>query len=135
MMREVGRVAAIWRYPVKSMAHESLASAEVTRQGVAGDRRWAFVQPGKVASNFPWLTIRELPTMNQYQPSIVDVDRPEASQTLVRTPAGEVLDVADPRLAAELGEGVTVIKQNRGAFDWLPLSLLSTSSVASLGDL
>jgi uncharacterized protein YcbX len=135
MSREVGRVMALWRYPVKSMAEESLESVDVTWHGLAGDRRWAFVQPGHLASNFPWLTIRELPTMNQYRPTIVDPDRPEASQTLVRTPAGQVLDVADPALAAELGDGVTLIKQNRGVFDALPLSLLSTSSVASLGDL
>jgi uncharacterized protein len=135
MSRQVGRVKAIWRYPVKSMAEESLAAVDVSWQGLAGDRRWAFVQPGQLASNFPWLTIRELPTMNQYRPSIDDVDRPEAAQTLVRTPAGQLLDVADPQLAAQLGAGVTVIRQNRGVFDWLPLSLLSTSSLASLGSL
>src|SRR5262245_31166085 len=28
----------IWRYPVKSMAGEALAAAELTRAGVAGDR-------------------------------------------------------------------------------------------------
>jgi uncharacterized protein YcbX len=135
MAREVGRVTALWRYPVKSMAEESLGSADVTWQGLAGDRRWAFIQAGHSASNFPWLTIRELPTMNQYRPRMVDPDRPEASQTLVRTPTGELLDVADPVLARELGEGVSVIKQNRGVFDWLPLSLLTTRSVFSLEDL
>jgi uncharacterized protein YcbX len=135
MLRDVGRLTAIYRYPVKSMAEESLASADVGWQGVAGDRRWAFVRPGHQASNFPWLTIRELPTMNQYRPLIVDADRPEAAQTVVRTPSGQLLDVADPGLAAELGAGVTVIRQNRGVFDWLPLSLLSTSSLVSLGAL
>ena len=135
MSREVGRVKAIWRYPVKSMAEESLTSADVTWRGVNGDRRWAFIQPGKLDSNFPWLTIRELPAMNQYRPSFVDADRPESSQTLVRTPAGEVVDVTDPRLIAELGEGVTLIRQNRGVFDASPLTLLSTSSLGSLSDM
>jgi uncharacterized protein YcbX len=32
------RVAEIWRYPVKSLAGERLAQAEVTRNGIAGDR-------------------------------------------------------------------------------------------------
>src|SRR4051812_48857414 len=135
MSQEVGRVAAIYRYPVKSMAEESLASADVTWRGIAGDRRWAFIQPGHLDSNFPWLTIRELPVMNQYRPSFADAGRPESSQTLVRTPAGEVIDVTDPRLRAELGDGVTLIRQNRGVFDASPLSLLSTSSLASLADL
>jgi hypothetical protein len=39
----VGRVAVVRRYPVKSMAAEVVASAEVSWLGVAGDRRWGFV--------------------------------------------------------------------------------------------
>jgi MOSC domain-containing protein len=31
-------VAAIWRYPVKSMAGERLSRAEITSAGLAGDR-------------------------------------------------------------------------------------------------
>ena len=37
-MSVVGHVAALWRYPVKSMAGETLDSAELTEDGVAGDR-------------------------------------------------------------------------------------------------
>ena len=46
------RVAALWRYPVKSMQGEELSSAEVTELGLLGDRRFAVVDPatGKVAS-------------------------------------------------------------------------------------
>jgi len=132
MSSEVGTVTALWRYPVKSMAEESLTAADVSWNGLAGDRRWAFVRPGHATSNFPWLTIRELPTMNQYRPTLTDPDRPEASATVVRTPYGEDLDVADPVLARQLGDGVTVMKQNRGIFDWLPLTLLTTRSVGSL---
>src|SRR4051794_8227570 len=40
--REVGRVAALWRYPVKSMAAEPLESVDVAWHGLVGDRRWAF---------------------------------------------------------------------------------------------
>jgi len=43
--------------------------------------------------------------------------------------------VADPPLAAELGPGVRVIKQNRGVFDTMPLSLLTTQTLAGLGRL
>jgi uncharacterized protein YcbX len=35
------RVAALWRYPVKSVQGEPLAVAELTATGIAGDRRWA----------------------------------------------------------------------------------------------
>jgi uncharacterized protein len=132
---EVGRVVALWRYPVKSMAAERLEQAEVSWHGLAGDRRWAFVREGLVRSGFPWLTIRERPAMGLYRPSFAEPGRPDASRTVVRTPAGKELDVVDPALAAELGDGVRVIKQDRGVFDTMPLSLITTRAVAGVGAL
>ena len=134
-MTVVGHVAALWRYPVKSMAGEELDGVEVSWHGLAGDRRWAFIRDGQVRSGFPWLTIRERPELAHYRPRFAEPDRPNASPTLVRTPAGGELDVADPALAAELGPGVRVIKQDRGVFDTMPLSLLTTQTLASLGRL
>jgi uncharacterized protein len=134
-MPELGRVAALWRYPVKSMAGESLDSIEVSWHGFAGDRRWAFVQAGLERSDFPWLTIRERSDMWRYQPAFADPDSPDKSRTLVRTPDGRELDVVDPALAAELAEGAQVIKQNRGVFDTSPLSLTTAQSVAAVGSL
>lgn len=134
-MTVVGRVVALWRYPVKSMAAEALDGVEVSWHGLAGDRRWAFIRDGQVRSGFPWLTIRERPELAHYRPRFAEPDRPDASVTLVRTPSGGELDVADPALAAELGPGVRVIKQNRGVFDTMPLSLLTTQSLAGLGRL
>jgi uncharacterized protein len=135
VMTVVGRVAGVWRYPVKSMAAEELDQAEVSWHGLAGDRRWAFIRDGQVRSGFPWLTIRERPELAHYRPRFAEPDRPDASLTLVRTPSGGDLDVASPALAAELGPGVRVIKQNRGVFDTMPLSLLSTQTLAGLGRL
>jgi uncharacterized protein YcbX len=134
-MTELGRVAALWRYPVKSMAAEALDEVNVSWHGLAGDRRWAFVQDGLERSGFPWLTIRERSDMWQYRPSFADPARPDASRTLVRTPRGRELEVVDPALAAELGPGARVIKQNRGVFDVSPLSLTTTQSVAAIGEL
>ena len=134
-MSEVGRVAALWRYPVKSMAAEPLEEVEVSWHGLAGDRRWAFVRGGVERSGFPWMTIRERAEMGHYRPSFADPSRPNDSRTVVRTPTGDELAVVDPALAAELGDGVRVIKQNRGVFDAMPLSLISTQSVAALGAL
>jgi uncharacterized protein YcbX len=131
----VGRVLAVWRYPVKSMAPEALESVEVGWHGLAGDRRWAFIRGDVPRSGFPWLTIREQVSMLRHVPRFVDAARPDASRVVVRTPAGEELDVADPALAASLGEGVRVIKQDRGVFDTMPLSLLTAQAVAGLGDL
>jgi uncharacterized protein len=134
-MTVVGHVAALSRYPVKSMAPEELHAVEVSWHGLAGDRRWAFIRDGEARSAFPWLTIRDQPEMAHYRPRFTEPDRPNASPTLVRTPSGAELDVADPALAAELGPGVRVIKQKRGVFDEMPLSLLTTQTLAGLGRL
>jgi len=134
-MTVVGRVAALWRYPVKSMMAEELDSVDVSWHGLIGDRRWAFIRDGQVRSGFPWLTMRERPELAHYRPRFAEPDRPNASATLVRTPTDAEHDVVDPALAAELGPGVRVIKQDRGVFDTMPLSLLTTQTVAGLGEL
>ena len=134
-MTVVGRVAALWRYPVKSMAAEELDGAEVSWHGLAGDRRWAFIRGGQVRSGFPWLTIRDRPELAHYRPRFAEPGRPNASPVLVRTPSGGELDVADPALAAKLGPGVRVIKQDRGVFDTMPLSLLTAQALAGLSRL
>jgi hypothetical protein len=41
-----GAVAALWRYPVKSMLGEELATAQVIERGIAGDRTRALVDAG-----------------------------------------------------------------------------------------
>jgi hypothetical protein len=126
----------MWRYPVKSMAAEPLSEVDVSWHGFAGDRRWAFVRDGVPQSGFPWLTLRERGNMSHYLPSFVDPTQPDRSSTIVRTPAGVVYDVTDPALATELcPEGARVIKQNRGVFDTFPLSLVTTQTIARLGEM
>ena len=72
--QEVGRVVALWRYPVKSMGAEALERADVSWHGVAGDRRWAFVREGLERSGFPWLTIRENAEMGNYRTSFAELN-------------------------------------------------------------
>lgn len=52
----VGRVAQIWRYPVKSMAGEPLESSPVGSSGLAGDRGWALRDDtaGEIRSARQW---------------------------------------------------------------------------------
>lgn len=130
---EVGRVAAVLRYPVKSMAPDAVPSAEVSWHGVAGDRRWGFVRERVEGSGFPWLTIRERPDMVRYRPRFGDPERPNLSPVVVTAPTGAEFDVTDPALAAELGGGVRALKLDRGTFDTLPLSLITSQSVGGLG--
>lgn len=133
--RPVGRVAGLWRYPVKSMAAEPLEAAEVSWHGLAGDRRWAFVRDGLGRSGFPYLTIRERPAMWHYRPELVDPSRPDRSPAVVHTPAGRALAVDDPALVEELGGRARLLKLDRGLFDVAPLSLITTRTIAGLGGL
>jgi uncharacterized protein YcbX len=118
------------------MAAEPLSEAEVSWHGLAGDRRWAFIRDGVTQSGFPWLTLRERADMSHYLPSFADPAKPNESPVVVQTPSGAIYDVMDAALAAELyPRGARVIKQDRGIFDTFPLSLITTGSIAALGEL
>ena len=133
--RRVGRVAGLWRYPVKSMGAEPLVAGDVSWHGLAGDRRWAFIKEGVVQSGFSWFTLRDRGNLAHYRPSFVEPDRPDKSATMVQSPSGAVYDVADPALGAELSPGgLRVIRQDRGVFDTFPLSLITTQTIAGIGE-
>jgi uncharacterized protein YcbX len=131
----VGRVVAILRYPVKSMAAEPVEEVDVSWHGLSGDRRWAFVRPDLPSNGFPWLTLRQRNDLNDYHPRWTDPACPDTSAVTVRTPAGAELEVTAPALAAELAAGARVMKLDRGTFDTLPLSLVTTQTVDGLGAL
>ena len=132
----VGRVVGLWRYPVKSMGAEALDKVDVSWHGLEGDRRWAFIRNNSVRSGFPWFTLRQRNDMNMYVPSFTDPSKADTSKTVVQTPSGDILDVDDPALGLALcPEGARVIKQSRGVFDTFPLSLITTQTIARLGEM
>jgi uncharacterized protein len=67
---ELGRISAIFRYPVKSMAGELLEVARLSC-GIEGDRRLAFRRLTD-KSGFPWLTASKLPELLLYKPFGLD---------------------------------------------------------------
>src|SRR2546430_13005420 len=90
----LGTVTVLRRYPVKSMLGEDLDAAEVSRSGLARDRRLAVVsrRTGKVASaKYPRLW-RGMLTLS---PQALDDATPR-----VTPPRGETLSSPDPRLRA-----------------------------------
>lgn len=121
----VGRVVALHRYPVKSMAGQALECADVSWHGLEHDRRWGFVREGRERDGFPWLTLRQRPDLVLHRPRLVD------RTVVVRTPAGREHDVADPALAELLG--ARPMKLDRGTFDSAPVSLLTVQSAAAVG--
>jgi len=96
-MTNLGTIAHIARYPVKSMRGEELESTAVGFQGLPLDRSFAFVQEG-VHTPFPWLTGRECPQLLQCTP-IVGEGRWTAAGA--RSPAGE-LEMGSAEFAALL---------------------------------
>src|SRR3954447_11210859 len=133
---QLGTVSAIYRYPVKAMAAERLEQAQIGWHGVAGDRRYAFVQSDD-ASDFPWLTIRQLPALTRYRPR--SADPPESGAPIVVTPDGRELTLSSPELAAELaaahGGPVHLHRSSRGLFDAFAVSITSMQTAASVGAL
>lgn len=131
-MTKVGTIASAWRYPVKSMAGERLATAPVTLQGVQADRMYAFVQ-AESASPFPWLTGRELPSLMLHEPVWGGGDRPQLS---VRTPGGAEHPIGSDELRAALehasGRPAYLLPNYRGSFDVAAITLMSTASVAHI---
>lgn len=125
-MTEIGRVRAIYRYPVKSMAGEAMSSAELGWHGLEGDRRFAFVRAG-VRGGMPWLTASTLPSLVTYVPLL---------PSRVRTPRGAELELFGDALRAEItaahGAPVELMQLRNGIFDDAPLSIITTSSIATV---
>jgi uncharacterized protein YcbX len=132
----VATISALFRYPVKAMGAEALESVALGWYGVAGDRRYAFVQEDD-ASDFPWLTIREVPAMTRYR-ARCGADAERDAPTVV-TPDGRELAITDVVLAEELarahGRPIRLVRTFRGLFDCFPVSVLSRQTVAGLGEL
>jgi uncharacterized protein len=102
-LANVGTVAAIWRYPVKSMIGEELDASAVTEQGLLGDRAYALVdaETGKVASA---KNPKRWP--NLFQCHAAFTEPPEAAREL-------------PPVGITLPDGATVTSDDPGADDAL----------------
>ena len=135
MSQRIGTVAAIARYPVKSMAAEPVQALDLHWSGANGDRQYGFVQSGN-KGRFPWLTGRELASLLSHRPAYDNPEDPRLSPLTVTTPEGERLAVTDPALAARLsteaGREVSLIQIGRGVFDAMPVSLASTAGLAAI---
>ncbi|MEH3141787.1 MAG: MOSC domain-containing protein [Mycobacterium kyogaense] len=108
-----GRVAALRRYPVKSMLGEECARLELGPLGVAGDRRFAYVddETGRVATaKNPRLWRRLLHCAANSGDSGVVVTLPDGRAIPVGQSADAVSDVVGRRvhLADERSAGATV---------------------------
>lgn len=109
-MQQLGELARIWRYPVKSLAAEPLESAEVGSAGIPGDRaRALFVQSGhaRTGKTFRGKEHRLLHTLRQ-----------PAQAVLLGREAGVHLEVRSER--------------DTRYFDDAPISLIFDSWIAEV---
>jgi uncharacterized protein len=134
MQTQLGVVKAIFRYPVKSMAGESLVSATLGWQGLNGDRRLAF---GRTAdsSGFPFLTAGKLPSLVLYRP-FRSAETKDDAPDLVMTPSGSTLRLDGEELRSELSErhgaDVRLVRYKHGIFDEAPLSLITPATIGAI---
>jgi len=132
---EIGRIEAIYRYPVKSMRGEACESVALGWHGLDGDRRFAFRKLGD-RGGFPWLSAGRLPQLVLFAPQRSgDVPHPAH----VRTPDGEVLPIFGEDLATQVesrcGVPVQMMQLNHGIFDEANISVITTDTVREIGRL
>src|SRR5678815_1469217 len=97
---ELGRISALFRYPVKSMAGELLDVAMLGWHGIEGDRRFAFRRLAE-QSAFPFLTASKLPQLLLYKPFTTNGSAGPLP-THVRTPDGNEYELRSDELRKEI---------------------------------
>jgi uncharacterized protein YcbX len=135
---KIGEVAALFRYPVKSMSGEALEVADLGWHGLDGDRRLAFRRLDD-RGGFPWLTAGKLPQLILFSPQrrgpAVEGNLP----THVRTPEGEEMTVFGEELAADVGRRhgapVQMMHLSRGIFDDATISVITSATIGEIGRL
>jgi uncharacterized protein len=131
----LGRLRAIYRYPVKSMAGESLDVATLGWHGIEGDRRFALRRITD-KSNFPWLTASKLPELILYKPFGLDSNNAEVRPTHVRTPDGNEYELQSNELREEIssryGSDIELMNLKAGVFDEASISIITSTTVQSI---
>jgi uncharacterized protein len=135
---EIGRVEAIFRYPVKSMRGEPLEAAALGWHGLVGDRRLAFRRMND-RGGFPWLTAGKLPDLVLFAPQRRDDGTLGDLPTHICTPDGDQMPVFGQDLAAEIsrryGAPVEMMQLNHGIFDEAAISVITSDTVREIGRL
>lgn len=127
----IGRIAAVHRYPVKSLSGETLSEARFDARGVVGDRWWAVLDPdGKLGSGKSSRRFRRMPGLLELTAEY-DGDAP-----LVTFPDGRRLRPGpelDEALSWHVGRRVALGQEAEVShFDDGPVHLVTTSAVRAV---
>jgi uncharacterized protein YcbX len=118
------RLAEIWRYPVKSMAGEQLAEAELTREGVAGDRLL------QVRLGDRLITARTRPRLLGHRARL----DPHGEILVDDRPWRDPSVAADIELAAGPGARLVETRYAEERFDILPLLVATDGAIAEVSN-
>ncbi len=125
MSIEIGKIHSVFHYPVKSMAGEETATANLGWHGIDGDRRFAFRRMND-DGGFPWLSASRLPELLLYKPG-------NTSHLHVRTPDGRELELRGDELRVEIslkhGAEVELMQFRQGIFDEASISIISLATI------
>ncbi len=133
----MGRIQALYRYPVKSTSGQSLRSAEVTQEGLRNDRRWAaYTRDGGIASGKRTRRFRPVAGLMNWASTAED----DGGMPILRSPEGVLYRVDDPAaseaLSAAFGQELSLRPENTVQHhDESPLHVLTTSSLAAVSNL
>lgn len=110
----VGRIAKIWRYPVKSMGGEEIREAAFSSRGLVGDRDYALLdaETGKVVTA---KNPRHWPNLLDYSATFAANVTPDSpGVATIVSPSGESIDAGAPdasaRLSRALGRPVRFVR-------------------------
>jgi hypothetical protein len=138
MAVEIGKVEALFRYPVKSMRGEPLEAGNLGWHGLEGDRRLA-LRRIEDRTGFPWLTASKLPELLRFVPQRHEDGVQGELPTHIRTPDGHELPVFSEDLAKEVerryGAAVQMMQLNHGIFDEACVSLIALDTVREIARL
>ena len=143
-MQQIGTLAGLRRYPVKSMSGEDLAEARVTFAGIMGDRVYAFIDVDN-KSDFPWMTGRKSHEMILFRPRFMEAPRPaegiprmEQYAVEVTTPEGRQFRMGDEQFTRHLeqrfGRSLRLRFSERSMTDSRPISILGLSTIRALSE-
>src|SRR5262245_24406519 len=134
MLREIGRVSHLFRYPVKSMAGVGVDAASLGWHGFEGDRRLAFRRVEE-RGGFPWLSASRVAEMVLYRP-FGDTEGDPLLPSHVQTPEGGELLLAGVELREALsrrhGAPVELMRLKHGIFDDAPVSIIASVTMGEI---
>ena len=116
------KLAAIWRYPIKSMRGEQLSAAELSADGIRGDRTvQVFDRRGRL------ITARTHPALLGHQGTLGADGEPMVDGHLWTTSEAEALVVA------AAGPGAHLRRVDASRFDVLPLLVATDGALEVFG--